>query len=87
MQVRKLQTNAAGTFMVTIPKDWAKDLALRKGDLVNIELEDNDIVISPTRTKQNTQSKSLNIEDFKDQKLLALCITASYIQGNDITEI
>jgi phosphate uptake regulator len=44
-------------------------------------------VISPTKSKQTSHSKPLNIEDFKDQKVLELCITASYIQGNDITEI
>jgi AbrB family looped-hinge helix DNA binding protein len=87
LEVRKLQTTAAGTFIVTIPKEWAKGLSLSKGDLVNVELEDRDIVISPTAGKQSSQTHSLNIEDFKDQKLLELSITASYIQGHDITEI
>lgn len=87
MEIRKIQTNAAGTFIVTIPKEWANDLALHKGDLVHVELEDNDILISPTKSKQVSHSKPLNIEDFKDQKILELSITASYIQGNDITEI
>jgi AbrB family looped-hinge helix DNA binding protein len=87
MEIRKLQTNAAGTFIVTIPKDWAKDLTLHKGDLVNVELEESDIVISPTKSKKLSKSKPLNIEEFKDQKILELCITASYIQGNDMTEI
>ncbi|MCL4519302.1 MAG: AbrB/MazE/SpoVT family DNA-binding domain-containing protein [Thaumarchaeota archaeon] len=87
MEVRKLQTTAAGTFIVTIPKEWAQALSLKKGDLVNVEMEDNDIVVSSTTTKQNPPSKSLFVEEFKDQKLLELCITASYIQGHDITEI
>lgn len=87
MEIRKVQTNAAGTFIVTIPKEWAKSLSLHKGDLVNVELEDNDIVISPTKSKKGSQSKSLSFEEFKDQKILELSITASYIQGNDITEI
>ena len=87
MEIRKLQTTAAGTFIVTIPKDWAETLALRKGDLVSAELEENDIVITPTKIKPTTQTKSLNIDQFKDQKLLELCITSSYIQGHDVTEI
>lgn len=87
MEIRKIQTTAAGTFIVTIPKEWAENLSLHKGDLVNIELEENDIVISSTKTKQTPQSNTLKIEEFKDQKLLELCITASYIQGHDITEI
>ena len=87
MEIRKLQTTAAGTFIVTIPKEWTEKLAMQKGDLVSVELEENDIVISPTRIKPSPQSKSLDIDQFKDQKLLELCITASYIQGHDITEI
>ena len=68
-------------------KRVGKDLTLRKGDLVHLELEESDIVISATKSKQISQSKPLNIEEFKDQKILELCITASYIQGNDMTEI
>lgn len=83
-----MQTTAAGTFIVTIPKEWAEGLGLHKGDLVNLDLDDKDIVISATKSKkQSSQSNSINIEEFKDQKLLELCITASYIQGHDITEI
>jgi phosphate uptake regulator len=87
MEVRKLQTTAAGTFIVTIPKDWAGKLKLGKGDHVSVELEENDIVITPTTARPISQTRSLEIDDFKDQKLLELCITSSYIQGHDITEI
>ena len=72
---------------MTIPKDWAEKLALHKGDLVSAELEENDIVITPTKIKPSSQTKSLDINQFKDQKLLELCITSSYIQGHDVTEI
>ena len=87
MEVRRLQTTAGGTFIVTIPKDWADNLGLHKGDLVNLDRDDSDIIITATKAKQSTQSNSIDIEQFKDQKLLELCITASYIQGHDITEI
>ena len=87
LEVRKLQATAAGTFILTIPKDWAENLGLHKGDLVNVEKQENEIVISATKQKQTTQTNSINIEEFQDQKLLELCITASYIQGHDITEI
>jgi len=87
MEVRKLQTTAGGTFIVTIPREWAERLKLSKGDLVSIELEENDLVMSPTKSRMGAQSRSLGIDQFKDQRLLELCITASYIQGHDITEI
>jgi len=88
LEIRKLQTTAAGTFIVTIPKDWTEKLQLHKGDMVSVELDDNDIVITPTKVRSSSsQTKSMDIEQFKDQKLLELCITASYVQGHDITEI
>ncbi|MDH2899821.1 MAG: phosphate uptake regulator PhoU [archaeon] len=87
MEVRKLQTTAAGTFIITIPKVWAEKLRFKKGDLVSLELEQGDIVVTPTKSRPASQSRSLAIDEFKDQKLLELCITASYIQGHDVTEV
>ncbi len=87
MDIRKLQTTAAGTFIVTIPKDWAGQLGLEKGGLVYMELEDRDVVISPVGVRATSQSRPLNIDGSMDRKMLELSITASYIQGHDITEV
>ena len=87
MEVRKLQTTAAGTFILTIPKEWATKLRLEKGDPVGVELEEGSIIVTPTKSKPVQQARSLEIDEFKDQKLLELCITASYIQGHDVTEV
>ena len=48
---------------------------------------ENDIILTPTGARPVTQTRSLEIDDFKDQKLLELCITASYIQGHDVTDV
>src|SRR5215467_2063567 len=87
MEVRKLQTTAAGTFLVTIPKEWVSLMGLTKGGLVSMELEDSDLVISPVNRKPATQSRPLDIDKVKDRKMLELSISASYIQGHDITEV
>ncbi len=87
MEIRKLQTTAAGTFVVTIPKDWAEKLRFKKGDLVSLQLEQGDIIVTPTNAKPVSQTRSIVIDEFKDQKLLELCINASYIQGHDVTEV
>lgn len=87
MEVRKLQTTAAGTFIITIPKEWAEKLKFKKGDLVTLQLEQGDIIVAPANPKPISQTRSVAIDEFKDQKLLELCITASYMQGHDVTEI
>lgn len=87
MEVRKLQTTAAGTYIVTIPKDWVAKLGLEKGGLVYLELEDADIVLSPVNSRPSSQSRPLRIDKVGDETMLELSITASYIQGHDITEV
>jgi phosphate uptake regulator len=87
MQVRKIQTTAGGTFMVTVPKEWVEQLQLRKGDLVSTELDEGSLVITPTAPKHTGHSRTLDIDQLKDQRFLDLSITASYIQGNDVTRI
>ena len=87
MQVRKIQTTAGGTFMVTVPKEWVEQLQLKKGDLVSTELDEGSLVITPTAPKHTGHSRTLDIDQLKDQRFLDLSITASYIQGNDVTRI
>ncbi len=87
MEVRKLQTTAAGTFIVTIPKDWVSQLGLEKGGLVYLEQEEGDIVLSPVNTRPVQQSRPLRIDKVDDERMLELSITASYMQGHDITEV
>lgn len=87
MEVRKVQTTAAGTFLVTIPKDWVAKLRLEKGSHMYMELEEGDLVLSPVNRKRDTQSRRLNIEKVFDKKMLELRIGAAYIQGHDVTEV
>jgi phosphate uptake regulator len=87
MEIRKLQTTAAGTFIVTIPKEWASKLKLERGDLISMELEESGLLISPAKSKPSSLTRTLEIDQFENQKLLELCITASYVQGHDVTQI
>ena len=87
MEVRKLQETAGGTFIVTIPREWAEKHKLKKGDPLMIEEEESDIIISPGKPTADVQSRKLNISDFRSERILQLCIAASYILGHDFTEL
>ncbi len=87
MEVRKLQRTAGGTFLLTIPKEWSQKLKFRAGDSMYVELDEDSIVITPTRVRPVSQSRSIEIDQFGDRKILDLAITASYIQGHDVTEV
>lgn len=73
--------------MVTVPKEWVEKLQLKKGDLVSTELDEGSLVITPTARKYSGHSRTIDIDQLKDQRFLDLSITASYIQGNDVTRI
>jgi len=73
--------------MITVPKAWVEQLHLKKGDLVSTELDEGSLVITPTAPKHTGHSRTIDIDQLKDQRFLDLGITASYIQGNDVTRI
>ncbi|HYR04158.1 MAG TPA: AbrB/MazE/SpoVT family DNA-binding domain-containing protein, partial [Nitrososphaerales archaeon] len=87
MQVRKIQATAGGTFMITVPKEWVEQLKLKKGDHVSTEIDEGSLVITPTAPRHVGHSRTIDIDQLKDQRFLDLSITASYIQGNDVTRI
>jgi len=87
MEIRKIQTTAAGTFIITIPKEWAEKLEMRKGDNVSVDLEEGNIIVTPMGPRPEVLSGPLDIGQFESQRALELRITASYIQGHDVTEI
>jgi len=82
-----MQSTAGGTFMVTVPKEWVERLNLKKGDLVSTELDEGSLVITPTTSRHEAHSRTIDIDQLKDQRFLDLAITASYIQGNDVTRV
>ena len=73
--------------MITVPKEWVEKLQLKKGDLVSTEIDEGNLVITPTAPKHMGHSRTIDIDQLKDQRFLDLSITASYIQGNDVTKI
>lgn len=86
MEVRKLQTTAGGTFMVTVPRDWVEKLGLKKGDHLSVEREGNNIILSSSASV-SPERRPLEISGFREMKMLDLCVTAAYMVGHDVTEV
>ena len=85
-EIRKLQVTAGGTYILTIPKEWAETLKAEKGTMLNMELDNGSIIISSNMIRE-TESHSINMAGIVDRKSLELRIISSYILGHDITEI
>lgn len=62
-------------------------MGVEEGGHVHMELEEEDLVVSSVSKRKQAQSRPLDIDKVHDRKMLELSIGASYMQGNDITEI
>ncbi|MHB8372011.1 MAG: PhoU domain-containing protein [Thermoplasmataceae archaeon] len=86
-ELRKLQTTAGGTFILTIPKEWIELMQLKKGSMLSMSVDNNNISVTNPDLKREPESFSINVDSLSDRKSLELSIISSYIQGHDITEI
>jgi hypothetical protein len=44
---RKLQSNATGTYFISLPKDWCESHGLKKGSVVTISEQKDSLIIIP----------------------------------------
>lgn len=83
MNLRKIQ-EISGTYLISIPKDWAKRSGLTKGSIVMIvEREDGCIIVDP----QYSLEKNVETTIIQPSKFLEREITGRYLLGFDIMEI
>ena len=89
MEVRKIQNSASGSFFVTLPKSWVKEMDINKGEeLMMSQDEDGTLKINPIKNQKNYYYQFvIQTEDYPEETSLVRCINSSYIQGADVISI
>ena len=90
MQLRKVQEMGGATFLVSLPKDWAKSVSLRKGSVLSIESSgDGGLLIYPMGSSESRLEKELEIEYPSKFRIPSLSgeITGAYLLGYDLIRI
>lgn len=83
MELRKIQETGGGTFLVSLPKQWAKRSALTRGSFVTlVERADGCLVIDPTRQQGQLTETTVPISPGLERE-----ITAKYLLGYDIIKV
>jgi len=83
-QSRKIQQTPTGTFFVCLPRDWAKENSLRKGDLVNLEVTgEGKLLVDP----KNAAEPEPKVATLAVGPFLGREIVGRYLLGYDTINI
>ena len=84
LEQRRLQKLGNSTLMVSLPKEWADGLKLKKGDVVSISTDDQGrLVIHPSLKEPSTRTRAVITADKIDGPLLERLLLGAYVQGHD----
>lgn len=83
MEVRRLQKIKGGSFILSLPKQWAERRGLKSGEQIAVsEEEDGSLRLCPlTATLEKPLEVTLCLEDFSNLRALEYCIATYCIQG------
>jgi len=89
IEVRKVQITGGSSFIITLPKEWAQSLDLKKGDPLNLitQPDGNLLITSGNFEKSSKKIKEFNIDTIENPMLLFRLLIGAYIMGYSSFEI
>lgn len=84
---RKIIVFGDSSYVVSLPKDWVEKNGLKKGDVVNVDADTNQIKISPLLLKQTNNQKEINIQFDGNIKKLKSELIYAYINNYNLIDI
>ncbi len=85
MDLRKIQVTGGSSYMVTLPKDWADSIGLKKNDTVGLQPQaDGSMIIYPGGETAASKGsvKRIDTEGITDRDLLYRMLVGAYIAGH-----
>ena len=89
IEIRKVQLTGGSSFIVTLPKEWAASKKLKKGDPLNLFIQDDGSLIINTSSidKSDQKLKVFNLDKIKNPVFFFRLLIGTYILGYSIFEI
>lgn len=91
MQTRKIQRVGRSTLTVSLPKEWEKRSALKKGDVIACMPErDGSLRLMPielTKTKKRIKESIVSADLCDEKKMLERVIVGNYVTGRDMITV
>lgn len=88
MDTRRIQVTQGESYMITLPKDWAESLGLKKNDSVNVEVQINgDLLVSPVKKVEAPKDiKRIDATNVKKEDFFYRQLVGAYISGHNMIE-
>ncbi|MDO5862359.1 MAG: phosphate uptake regulator PhoU [Thermoplasmata archaeon] len=86
MDLRKIQITGGSSYMITLPKDWADSVGIRKNDTVGLQPQpDGSMVIYPGGEQAASMGsvKTIDATGVTDRDFLYRMLVGAYIAGHD----
>ncbi len=88
MEARKIIAFGGNSYVVSLPKSWVVARGLKKGNLVSVHEQGNDLVFSVHNAPRFREQKTLTIiTDNKSLDMIQSEIVAGYLDNTDTLEI
>jgi len=88
-EIRKVQITGGSSYIISLPKEWAKGHKIKKNDPLAISVQpDGNLLISPRISREQVQRvKELDLSGIRDATALFRLLIAAYIDGFTVIRI
>ena len=89
MEIRKVQVTGGASYIISLPKEWAKSMGIKKNDSLGIITQpDGTLLITPRITgKSEEKVKEINVDVISDSTYLYRLLIGAYIAGYTMIRI
>ena len=88
IDVRKLISFGKGSYILTMPKSWLEKNNLKKGDLISVDDEGFELILSINQQEKKSEAKEIGIDaKGKGIEVLKAEIVSSYLNNYDTINI
>jgi phosphate uptake regulator len=91
---RRVQSTGRGSYIISLPKEWVKDIGLKRGSEIAFEVQpDSSLVLVPRKLKETVDEESkqkeycVNVDPKEEPQSTLRMIKALYAIGADIIHI
>lgn len=89
MEIRRVQLTGGSSYIITLPKEWIKDMKIKKNDQLRIDIQsDGTLLINPKIShEQSDMVKEISIINTQKQDYLFRLLIGTYISGYSSVKI